>query len=132
MNGKNKQFKKIKAFTLIELMITLSILALLVSIVSPKYFKSVDRARDQVLMQQLATMREAIENYVSDKGVYPDSLETLVKERYLKQIPVDPLTDKKNTWVFIAPASNNNAQGISDVHSGSTAKNQAGVPYNSF
>lgn len=135
-NARKKRAAFPQGFTLIELMITLSILALLITIVAPKYFKSVDRARDQVLIHQLATMREAIEQYHTDKGRYPESLDTLVKEKYLKQIPVDPITDRTTTWVLIpAPPDPNvlsTTPGISDVHSSSTARSLSGQPYNAL
>ncbi len=134
-NGYKRLTKCLHGFTLIELMITLSIMALLVSLVAPRYFKSVDRARDQVLIHQLAAMREAIEQYYADKGYYPESLEALVKERYLKHIPVDPITDRA-TWVMVpAPVDSTvpgTRLGISDIHSSSAAQSLSGQPYNAL
>src|SRR6266478_4710064 len=130
VNGKSLTVKPIKkGFTLIELMITLSIVALLLTLVAPRYFRSIDKARDQVLIHQLNAMRQAIEQYSSDKGHYPENLSALVKEHYLKQIPIDPITERSDTWVTIPATATDSmsgntmptgtastASGISDVH----------------
>jgi general secretion pathway protein G len=119
-----------RGFTLIELMVTLTILSLLVTLVAPRYFKSIDKARDEVLVHQLSYFRQAIDQYFSDKGHYPETVDDLVKEHYLRQIPVDPLTERTNTWVMIKATSPQS--GIMDIRSGAVGKNRLGQPYNSL
>ncbi len=121
--GKHRPF----GFTLIELMVTLTIMSLLITLVAPRYFKSIDKARDEVLVHQLTHMREAIDHYYSDKGTYPETLDLLVKERYLRQLPVDPITERNDTWILIPAVPPNT--GISDIHSGATGKNRFGQVY---
>ena len=91
-----------KGFTLIELLAVMVIIALLLTIAAPKYFGSVNRSRESILRQDLATMREALDKYYGDTGQYPDTLEDLTKKKYLRGIPRDPITDSDTTWVIIA------------------------------
>jgi general secretion pathway protein G len=121
---------KKKAFTLIELMVTLTILSLLLTLVAPRYFKSVDKARDEVLVHQLSGLRQAIEQYYNDKGSYPETLDALIKERYLRQIPVDPVTERVDTWILVpAPPGKT---GIADIHSGAPGKHRSGQLYSTL
>jgi general secretion pathway protein G len=100
-NGSSTFFAK--GFTLIELLVVLSILALLLSLASPKYFIQIDRAKETALKQDLQIMRIAIDQYFGDYGVYPDSLESLVELSYLDKIPIDPITERADTWVISPP-----------------------------
>ena len=81
-------------FTLVELLLVLFVIALLASLVAPVATRSVIRSREATLKQDLHVMRKAIDDYYSDNGVYPDSLELLVEKHYLHKIPVDPITDR--------------------------------------
>ena len=117
-----------KGFTLIELLAVMVIIALLLTIAVPKYFGSVDRSRESILRQDLATMREALDKYYGDTGQYPDALEDLTKKKYLRGIPRDPITDSDTTWVIIAPT--NDAKGaVYDVKSGAPGNGADGTAY---
>ena len=117
-----------KGFTLIELLAVMVIIALLLTIAAPKYFGSVDRSRESILRQDLATMREALDKYYGDTGQYPDALEDLTKKKYLRTIPRDPITDSDTTWVIIAPTSD--AKGtVYDVKSGAPGNGADGTAY---
>ena len=117
-----------KGFTLIELLAVMVIIALLLTIAVPKYFGSVDRSRESILRQDLATMREALDKYYGDTGQYPDALEDLTKKKYLRSIPRDPITDSDATWVIIAPT--NDAKGaVYDVKSGAPGNGADGTAY---
>ena len=117
-----------KGFTLIELLAVMVIIALLLTIAAPKYFNSVDRSREAILRQDLATIREAVDKYYSDTGVYPDALTDLIKKKYLRNIPRDPITDSEETWLIIAP--NNDAKGaVYDVKSGAAGNGADGTAY---
>ena len=90
-------------FTLIELLVVMAIIATLLTLAVPRYFQSTDRAREAVLKQNLAQMRESIDKYYSDRGRYPDMLEDLVGKKYLRKIPLDPMTGTPLTWSVVAP-----------------------------
>ncbi|MDP1557401.1 MAG: prepilin-type N-terminal cleavage/methylation domain-containing protein [Nitrosomonas sp.] len=111
------QLYKYKGFTLIELLVVMAIIATLLSIVAPRYFNSIEKAKETVLRQDLSIMRDAIDNFYSDMGSYPITLEELVERRYIRSIPIDPLTESNMTWVEVPPF-NEEEDGISDVHSG--------------
>jgi general secretion pathway protein G len=91
-------------FTLIELLVVLAILALLITISVPRYFQSIDTAKETILIENLRITRETIDKFYGDKGRYPDSLNELVQERYLRNIPIDPISD--SPWTIIAPDQN--------------------------
>lgn len=91
-----------RGFTLIELVIALALLALIISIAVPQYFGMIDRGRVAVQAQSLSVMRDAIDKFHGDRGRYPNSLEELISARYLRAIPVDPVTELAD-WVIIAP-----------------------------
>ena len=90
-------------FTLIEIVVVLTLIALLLTIAVPRYFATLDRGRLQVQQQNVAIVRDAIDKFYGDLGRYPETLEELVTKRYLRQVPVDPVSEKPN-WVVIAPA----------------------------
>lgn len=118
------------AFTLIELMVVLAIIATLLAIAAPRYFQHVDRSREAVLRENLATLRDAIDQYHADRGQWPPSLETLAEQRYLRAVPVDPVTERTDTWIAVAPPDG--AEGVYDVHSGAEGANSAGHPYGDY
>lgn len=128
MNGRSR---RPAGFTLIELLVVMAIIATLLTIAVPRYFKSLDRSKEAVLRQDLNVMRDAIDKYYSDRGKYPAALADLVTRKYIRAIPVDPLTGKDNTWVTVAPEDG--AQGeVFDVHSGAPGKAADGTPYGSW
>ena len=91
-----------RGFTMIELVIVMAMLGLLLSLALPQYMATLERGREQVLQQNLAALREALDKFYGDRGRYPDTLEDLVTQRYLRAIPVDPFTEAPN-WVVVAP-----------------------------
>ena len=115
-------------FTLVELMVVLAVLALLVSIVAPKAIGGVTRAEEAVLKQDLAVMRDALDKHYSDSGRYPAALPELVGKRYLRSIPVDPLTKSSATWVVVPPADPDKGA-VFDVRSGAPGVGSNGTPY---
>lgn len=122
------KLKKRNGFTLIELLAVMVIIALLLTIAVPKYFGSVDRSREAILRQDLATMREALDKYYSDTGAYPNALEDLTQKKYLRSIPRDPITESDTSWVIIAPT--NDAKGaVYDVKSGAAGNGVDGTAY---
>ena len=117
-------------FTLIELLVVLAIVALLLTIAVPRYFGSLDRSKEAVLKEDLFQMRDAIGKYYGDKGKYPETLEALTGEKYLRRIPVDPMTDSATTWVPVTPPPDDRGTaGVSDVKSGAQGKTADGTPY---
>lgn len=106
-------------FTLIEILVVLAIIATLLSLVTPRYFDSMSRSKEKILKNDLIVIREAIDKYYSDKNVYPDSLEDLVQYKYLREMPVDPITDSTVTWLFSPPLDIEAKGAIYNIHSGS-------------
>jgi general secretion pathway protein G len=108
--------KKNLGFTLVELMVVLTVIALLLSVVVPDYVGRLKRAEEAVLQENLAAMRDALDKHFADAGKYPMSLEELVAKRYLRSIPKDPFTQSNVTWVAVPPADPKNG-GVFDIHS---------------
>lgn len=104
----------------------MAIVALLVSIAAPRYFRSIERARENTLRTSLNVMRNAIDQFESDKGRYPDSLDELVEARYLRAIPVDPMTDTASTWVVITPIDPESKGKVYDIRSGMAGRGSDG------
>jgi general secretion pathway protein G len=117
-----------RGFTLVELLVVLAVIGVLLSVALPRYFGNIDRSKDAVLKENLHQMREAIQHYYADKGKYPERLDALAEHKYLRRIPVDPVTEKADTWIVVAPADNA-AGGVYDVKSGAEGKTRDGVPY---
>lgn len=93
----------LRGFTLVELLVVLSILALLLSLAVPRYFSGVQRAKEQALKQQLTTTRKALDEYYADQGQYPETLQELVDKHYLDKLPWDPIAERNDGWVIIPP-----------------------------
>lgn len=117
-----------RGFTLIELLVVMVIISVLLTLAVPRYANSVGKAREAVLRQDLAVMREAIDRHFADTGRYPDGLETLVEKKYLRAIPRDPLTDSSESWRLLPPPDPA-AGGVYDVHSGAPGTGRNGIPY---
>ena len=118
-------------FTLIELMVVMAIIGTLLAVVGPRYFRSLEHARETALQQDLAIMREAIGHFYSDLNRYPKDLNELVARRYLKQIPQDPVSGSSESWIMIPP-SDPQQGGLYDIASGAPGNAMNGVPYSSF
>jgi general secretion pathway protein G len=95
--------RKLKGFTLVELMVVLAVIALLLSVVVPDYMGRLRRAEEAVLQENLALMRDALDKHYADAGKYPTSLEELVAKHYLRSIPKDPFTQSASTWIAVPP-----------------------------
>lgn len=123
-------------FTLIELLIVMSIIVILVSIAVPMYQKSILRAKESVLRNNLFTLRTVIDEYSYDKQKAPQSLQDLVSEGYLREVPVDPITGSNSTWKIImedaVQSVNQTEPGIFDVRSGSDKMSLDGTPYSDW
>lgn len=112
-------------FTLIELMVVLSIIALLLTLAVPRYFGSIDKSKEAVLRENLNQMRDAISRYYADKGKYPESLDALAAEKYLRGVPLDPVTESDKTWIIVQPEDPQKG-GVYDVKSGASGKTKDG------
>jgi general secretion pathway protein G len=125
-----------RGFTLIELMVVISIIVILMSIAIPRYESSVMHARETVLREDLTTLRSTIDQYTLDKQKAPQSLQELVDAGYLRQIPKDPMTNSRETWVPVTDDSlmspDQTQPGIMDVHSGSEATSTEGTAYSTW
>lgn len=133
--GQGRKARLSSGFTLLELMIVISILLILMSIAIPVYNQHVIHARESVLRQDLYTLRNVIDQYTLDKQKAPQSLDDLVQAGYLKAIPKDPMTNEANWEVVqedILQAVDQQEPGISDVHSASTATSTDGTAYNTW
>ena len=115
-------------FTLIELLVVLAIIGTLLLVATPRYLSSVDSSKEAVLKQNLYHLRDAIGKYYADKGQYPDTLETLAQARYLRAVPIDPITDSTATWIVVGP-QDSQKRGVSDVRSGAPGKALDGSTY---
>src|SRR6059058_6473101 len=125
-----------RGFTLIELMIVISLILILVSISIPVYNQSILRAKESVLKQDLFQMRSLISQYTLDKQKAPQALDDLITAGYLKQIPIDPMTNARDTWTVDQEDTllsvDQQEPGISDVHSGSNAISSDGTAYSTW
>jgi len=116
-------------FTLIELIVVLTVLALLLTIAVPRYFAHIEHAKEATLKQDLSVMRDAIDKFHGDKGRYPDQLEELVSARYIRTIPVDPITESATTWRVIAPTDTEAKGSVYDIKSGAEGNGVDGTPF---
>ncbi|HEU5401023.1 MAG TPA: prepilin-type N-terminal cleavage/methylation domain-containing protein [Terriglobales bacterium] len=128
--------RRTRGFTLIELMIVVSIILILMGVAIPNYQQSVLHAKESVLRQDLKVLRDAIDQYTLDKQKAPQSLQDLVSANYLKEIPKDPITGSNDTWETVQEdtlmAIDQQEPGIDDVHSGSQATASDGTAYNTW
>jgi general secretion pathway protein G len=122
-----------RGFTLMELLIVVTLVVVLAGIGLSTYSTSVTRAKEAVLLENLFRMRDSIDQYYADKGTYPPDLTALVSNGYLRQIPRDPFTESTDTWQIVMsepdPSNPNAAPGVYDVKSGAEGVSLSGVPY---
>lgn len=125
-----KRSRANRGFTLIELIVVMAIVALLASIVAPRYFNSLHRSKETALLHSLTTMRDAIDQFAVDKRRYPDSLQELAEARYIREVPEDPLTGARDSWVELPPPADMQAAGnVWDVRSGAAGRAADGRLY---
>jgi general secretion pathway protein G len=133
--AKYRRAREERGFTLIELMIVVTIIMILLGMAAVRYERSVQQAREAVLKSDLRTMRDAIQQYTLDKQDAPQSIDDLVSAGYLREVPTDPIT-RTREWhadfdnVLLSPDQSN--AGMSDVHSTSDALSLEGTPYNTW
>ena len=123
--------RRARGFTLIELLVVLAIIATLLTIALPRYFGSVDKSKEAVLKENLYVTRDAIGKYYADKGKYPESLEALAAERYMRSPPVDPITESAATWVIVPPDDPKKGA-VYDIKSGAPGTGSDGRPYSEW
>ena len=106
----------------------LAVVGTLLTLALPRYFSSIDRSKEAVLKENLYQMREAISRYHADKGRYPESLEALAADKYLRKVPLDPVTDSAATWIPVVPEDPQKG-GVWDVRSGAPGRGLDGTEY---
>lgn len=123
--------KKINStgFTLIELMVVITIIGILAGIAIPMYWNSVVKAKEATLKEDLYQIRESIDKYYADNNEYPATLSGIVEKKYIRSIPADPFTGSSDTWVEVPPQG---SSGVFDVHSGSNLVGANGVAYSEW
>ena len=117
--------KKHHGFTLIELLVVLAIIGTLLTLAVPSYLQHLDRSKEAVLRENLSVMRQAIDQYRADTNTWPASLELLTQKRYLRKIPVDPITDSSDTWQVSPPPDG--TPGVYEIHSGAEGVSRDGT-----
>ncbi|RFP12358.1 type II secretion system protein [Duganella sp. BJB488] len=122
---------KTKGFTLIELLVVLGIVALMLTLAVPRYFPSIDKSKEVVLADNLRNVRQVLDQYYGDTGRYPDSLEQLVEKKYLRALPVDPVTESDTTWIIVPPEDTGKG-GVYNIKSGAPGNDRSGKPYSDW
>ena len=118
-------------FTLIEMLVVMAIIALLLTLASPRYFGALEKSRDVALAENLKVLRVTLDRFYADKGRYPETLEELVEQKYLRSVPVDPVTESDRSWILV-PSQEAEVAGIVDVRSGAPGRSRDGRSYESF
>jgi general secretion pathway protein G len=117
-----------RGFTLIELLVVLAIISTLLMLVAPRYFHKVDAAKEAVLRDNLRSVRDVIDKFYGDNGRYPEALEELVERKYLRSLPVDPITESTTTWQLV-PVPDGHKGTVYDLHSGAPGADREGNKY---
>lgn len=118
-------------FTLIELLVVFAIISLLLTLAVPRYFSSVDKSKEAVLKENLNQTRDAISRYYADKGKYPDSLDALAADKYMRKVPLDPITESTQTWIIVQPEDPQKG-GVYDIRSGAPGKSRDGAEFSQW
>lgn len=118
-----------RGFTLMELLVVLALVAVLASLVTPIVSSSIQRAKEATLKENLFVLRKAIDDYYADIGAYPPTLDALVEKRYVRKVPVDPITERADSWQFTREEEGGEEAGIIDVHSGAEEAATDGSAY---
>lgn len=122
---------KPRGFTLIEILVVMAIVALLATIALPRYFGSIEKSKEVALKENLQVLRTALDRFHTDKGRFPNDLGELVSEKYLRTVPVDPVTESSSTWQLV-PSRDLDQPGVEDVKSGAPGQTRSNVPYASL
>lgn len=117
-----------RGFTLVELLVVMAVIALLLTIATPRYFGGLEKSKETVLRQNLNLTREALDKYYGDSGKYPETLETLVSKKYLRRLPVDPITESSSTWIIVPPEDREKG-GVFDIKSGAPGNATDGTAF---
>jgi general secretion pathway protein G len=120
--------RKHLGFTLIELIVVMTIISLLLTLAAPRYFRSIDKSKETVLKANLVATRDAIDKFHADTGKYPQQLAELVDKHYLRTLPWDPIAESSETWVLV-PAADGQDGGVYNITSGAEGAGSDGVPY---
>jgi general secretion pathway protein G len=120
-----------RGFTLIELLVVLAIVALMLTLAVPRYFPSIDKAKETILADNLRNTRDVIDQFYADRGRYPDSLDQLVEKKYLRSLPVDPITESTATWVLVPPEDATRGA-LANIKSGAPGNDRSGKPYSEW
>lgn len=120
--------QRTQGFTLIELLVVMAIVALLISLAAPRYFGGLEKSKETALLHTLAVTRDSIDKFYADNGKYPDDLGTLVSKRYLRSLPMDPITESSTTWTVVSPDDPEKG-GVYDIHSGAEGTGRSGKPF---
>jgi len=120
--------RKIKGFTLIELIVVMTIISLLLTLAAPRYFRSIDKSKETVLKATLVGTRDAIDKFHADTGKYPTQLAELVEKHYLRILPYDPIAESDQAWILVSPADPLEG-GIYNITSSAPGAGADGVPY---
>ena len=128
-SGKHHQWHGFNpGFTLVELLVVLAILAMLLTLAVPRYFSSIERTKEAALKQDLNTLRESIDKFYADTGQYPKKLDDLVEKKYIRKLPVDPITESTSTWLLVPPEPPLEGD-VADIHSGALGTAKDGTKY---
>ncbi len=130
-SNSNSNSNSNQGFTLVELLVVLAILAMLLTLAVPKYFNSLERAKEATLKQDLNTLRDSLDKYYADTGQYPNTLEDLVEKKYIRKMPFDPITESTTTWILDAPEPPIEGD-IADIHSGALGVAKDGTQYSQW
>jgi general secretion pathway protein G len=131
MPDNNRQSKSScvsQGFTLIEMLVVLAIVALLLTIAVPRYFGSLNKSKDVALQENLRVVRISLDKFYADKGHYPETLDELVEQKYLRSVPVDPITESSQTWILVS-SKDSEVKGVVDIKSGASGQTFDGKSY---
>jgi general secretion pathway protein G len=120
--------RKNLGFTLIELIVVMTIISLLLTLAAPRYFRSIDKSKETALKANLFATRDALDKFHADTGKYPQQLAELVEKHYLRTLPWDPITESSESWVLVSPIDGQEG-GVYNITSGAEGAGSDGVPY---
>ena len=120
--------RKHQGFTLIELIVVMTVISLLLTLAAPRYFRSIDKSKETVLKANLFATRDALDKFHADTGKYPTQLGELVDKHYLRTLPWDPIAESSESWVLVPPADGQDG-GVYNITSGADGAGADGVPY---